>query len=217
MKTLLVTSPVAHDGKSTVALNLATSLAEHGNRPVLLIGADLHHATLSERLGLPDRPGLAECLEQGLKPLSIIRKILPLGWYLLPAGKPRLNPAELLQTEAMADMLKGLSPHFDWLLIDSPPVTPLADTLALRRWCDASLLVVRAGYTPKQAVEQAVSLIGPKHVLGIILNGAEGLHHAYAKYYGAYGTQDSPRTNGKLLDLSPPDPALSKPPETQSD
>jgi succinoglycan biosynthesis transport protein ExoP len=195
LKKILITSPLPHDGKSTTALNLATALAARGKRPVLLIGADLHHATLIEQLAISDRRGLGECLEDGLNPLSVIRRIEPLGWYLLPAGSARTNPTELLQGGAMTELMEQLSPHFEWLLIDSPPVSPLADALALKQRADASLLVVRAGRTPIQAVEQAVTLLGPKHILGIVLNGIEGLQRTYAKYYGAY-SGDSSLTNG---------------------
>jgi capsular exopolysaccharide synthesis family protein len=190
LKTLLITSPLPRDGKSTVALNLATALAERGKRPVLLIGADLHHATLTEQLGLSEQRGLAECLENGIRPSSVIRRLEPLGWSLLPAGKARGNPTELLQSTAVAELLQDLSPQFEWLLIDAPPVIPLADALVLKQRTDASLLVVRAGRTPTRAVEQAVTVLGPKHVLGIVLNGMEGLHRTYAKYQGS-----SPATN----------------------
>ena len=191
MKTLLITSPMPNDGKSTVALNLATALSERGKRTVLLIGADLHQPTLTERLGLADRCGLAECLEEGLKPLSLIRRLEPLGWYLLPAGKARGNPTELLQSGAVAEIKQELSQHFEWILIDSPPAIPLADVLALKQRSDASLLVVRAGRTPTNLVERAVTLLGRKHVLGIVLNGVENFDRAYSKYYPSYGVDAS--------------------------
>ena len=190
MKTLLITSPMPNDGKSTVALNLATALAERGKRPVLLIGADLHHPTLTKRLGVSERCGLAECLEDGLRPLSVIRRLEPLGWYLLPAGKARGNPTELLQGAGLAEIKQELSQHFEWILIDSPPVIPLADVLALKQRSDASLLVIRAGRTPTESVERSLALLGRKHVLGIVINGVEQLDRAYSKYYPSYGVDD---------------------------
>jgi capsular exopolysaccharide synthesis family protein len=187
IKTILITSALPHDGKSTVTLNLATALAEKGKRNVLLVGADLHRATLSEQLGIPRRPGLAECLEEGLQPLSVIRRVEPLAWYLLPAGSAQTNPTELVQNGTVAETLKDLSRYFDWILIDSPPLTPLADALALNQLTDATLLVARAGRTPVQEVEKAVGLIGRKRLLGIVLNGVEGLDRVYSNYYGSYG------------------------------
>jgi capsular exopolysaccharide synthesis family protein len=174
------------DGKSTIAMNLATALAEGGKRAVLLIEADLHHPTLTEQLGLDSRVGLADCLEGSLNPASALRRLEPLGWYLLPAGKPRSNPTELLQTEAFAGVLQKLSPHFDWILIDSPPVIPLTDALSLARQANATLLVTREGRTPGEAIEKAIAVLGRQRVLGIVLNGVEGLDRLYSGYYG-YG------------------------------
>jgi Mrp family chromosome partitioning ATPase len=141
-------------------------------------------------LGVSERCGLAECLEDGLRPLSVIRRLEPLGWYLLPAGKARGNPTELLQGAGLAEIKQELSQHFEWILIDSPPVIPLADVLALKQRSDASLLVIRAGRTPTESVERSLALLGRKHVLGIVINGVEQLDRAYSKYYPSYGVDD---------------------------
>jgi len=187
LKKLLITSPLPHDGKSTVALNLAVSLAEEGKRPVLLIDGDLHRATISKGFGLGDRPGVAECIEAGSDPCIGVRRLEPVGCCFLPAGNTRNNPSELLQSDALQRMMEKLSPHFDWILIDSPPVAPLTDALSWKARTDATLLLARAGRTPVQAVDEALNLVGRKHVLAIILNGVEGLDHLYSKYYKAYG------------------------------
>ena len=187
VKRLLITSALPQDGKSTIALNLATALAERGTRAVLLLEADLHQASLSQQLGLKARPGLAECLEGGLDPMSALRRIEPLSWYFLPAGEPHSNATELLQSEALSGIMDALSPRFDWILVDSPPVNLLTDALSFKKQTDASLLVARAGRTPVEAVEEAIGLLGRDHVFSIVLNGAEGLDRLYSKYYGNYG------------------------------
>jgi capsular exopolysaccharide synthesis family protein len=187
LKTLLITSPLPQDGKSTIALNLATTLAEEGKRSVLLIEADLHRPTLTEQLGLDVREGLADCLEGRLNPFLALRRLEPLNWYLLPAGEPRSNPTELLQTEAFASMLQKLSPLFDWILIDSPPVIPITDALSLARQANATLLVAREGRTPGDAIEKAIAVIGRQRILGIVLNAVEGLDRLYSGYYGYSG------------------------------
>lgn len=186
VKKLLITSPLPHDGKSTVALNLAVTLADEGNRTVLLIEGDLHRATLSKELGLTGRPGVAECLESGSDPCSLVRRIEPIGCYFLPAGQPRSNPSELLQRPVLSTMMESVSRHFDWILIDSPPVAPLTDALSWKERADATLVIVRAGHTPAHATEEALNLLGRKHVFAIILNGVEGLDRVYKKYYKAY-------------------------------
>jgi len=193
LKTLQITSPLQQEGKSTIALNLATALAEGGKRTVLLIEADLHRPTLTEQLGLEKRTGLADCLEEGsLNPITVVRRLEPLGWYLLPAGDPRSNPTELLQTEAFAGVLQTLSPHFDWILIDSPPVIPLTDALSLARQANATLLVAREGRTPREAVEKAIAVLGRQRVLGIVLNAVDGLDRMYSGYYGYNGYAGTP-------------------------
>jgi capsular exopolysaccharide synthesis family protein len=183
LKSLLVTSPLAHDGKSTILLNLATALSERGKHSVLVVDADLHHSFLTVNFRLNPWAGLSECLDGGLpSPLSAIRRIEPLGWYLLPAGRPARNPTELLHTPVFGDLLQTLSPSFDWILIDSPPTIPLTDALSMNQHADGSLLVVRAGHTPREAVEQAIALLGQPKVLGIVLNRVEGRNDLYYKY-----------------------------------
>ena len=191
LKSLQITSPLPQDGKSTIALNLATALAEGGRRTVLLIEADLHRPTLTEQLGLEKREGLADCLEGSMSPLSVLRRLEPLNWYLLPSGEPRSNPTELLQTDAFAGILQTLSPHFDWILIDSPPVMPLTDALSLARQANATLLVAREGRTPREAIEKAIAVIGRQRVLGIVLNAVDGLDRMYSGYYGYSGYSGS--------------------------
>lgn len=186
LRSLLLTSPLPGDGKSTIALNLATALAEGGKRSVLLVDGDFYHPSLAPALGLSNEHGFAGCLEDDLDPWSAIRRIEPLGWYLLPAGVPTGNPAELLQSGAVTQVLQKIAPCFDWILFDSPPVVPLVDALALARHTDATLLVVRAEVTPSDAVKEALALLGPKQALGLVLNGAEGLNKVYSKYYGYY-------------------------------
>jgi capsular exopolysaccharide synthesis family protein len=184
LKKLLITGPLAHDGKSTVVMNLATALAERGKRSVLVVEADLHHSSLANSLRLKPWAGLTECLvDDSTAPLSAIRRIEPLGWYLLAAGEPRRNPTELLQTPAFGRVMEQLSPCFDWILIDSAPVIPLTDSISLQQHSDASLLVVRAGRTPREAVEKSIELLGKKNILGVVLNAMEARDHLYYQYY----------------------------------
>ncbi len=186
VKSLIITSPLPQDGKSTIALNLATALAEGGKRSVLLIEADLHHPSLTKVLGLDPAPGLAECLQGGMKPSQALRRVEPLSLYLLQSGTPTGNPTDLLHTDALAGLMEELSSGFDWILIDAPPAVPLTDALSLAHHADAALLVAREGRTPKESLEKAISLLGREKVLGIILNGAAGLDRLYSGYYG-YG------------------------------
>jgi capsular exopolysaccharide synthesis family protein len=184
LKKILITSPLAHDGKSTVTMNLATALAERGKRRVLVVETDLHHSSLGKSLKLRPGVGLTGCLiDDATSPFSAIRRLEPLGWYILAAGETRRNPTELLQAPAFGHIMEQLSPCFDWIVIDSPPVIPLTDSISLQQHADASILVGRAGRTPREAVEKTIELLGKKNILGVILNGMEARDHLYYQYY----------------------------------
>jgi receptor protein-tyrosine kinase len=187
VRTVLITSPQPQDGKSTVAANLATALAEHGKHPVLFLEADLHRPSLIRTLGLPTHAGLAECLADGISPLSLVRKVEPLGWYYLQAGIARVNPSELIQADSLGSVMDELTRHFEWIVIDTPPINVLADAALIARQADTSLMVVRADHTPKPDVTKACELIGTSRILGIVLNGADSTQAAneYTKYYSA--------------------------------
>ncbi len=184
---IVITSPLPQDGKSTIALNLATALAEGGKRSVLLVDGDLHCPRLASSLGIPARPGLAECIESGLDPMSAIRRIEPLKWYFLQAGITKANPSELLHFHAACESFNAVAGLFDWILFDTPPVLPLTDALSLSKNMAASvLMVVRANWTSSNALEEAVARIGPKNIFGIVLNRAEGVDRLYSRYYKLY-------------------------------
>ena len=186
LETLLITSPLPHDGKSTVCLNLATALAEGGKKNVLLIEADLHQPALNDKLRIKAWAGLADCLEGTVDPRSAIRRVDPLNWYLLPAGGARANGSELLQTAALAGVMSKLSPHFDWIIVDSPPVLLLSDATSLTRYADATLLVARADHTVREAIDETITKIGRQRIVGIVLNGVSSFDRAYSKYYKSY-------------------------------
>jgi Mrp family chromosome partitioning ATPase len=191
LKSLLITSPFPKDGKSTVALNLAAVLSENGKVAVLLLEVDVRRPTLVKRLGLKPWPGLTECYKHGTDPMLAIRRIEPLGFYLLPAGDSAEEGASFLQSNFTLQLVKGLSSgSFSWIVIDSPPTTPVADVLALKAQADGSLLVARAGKTPREAIAESVRNLGHDHIIGIILNGVEGLNRTYYKYYG-YGRSEA--------------------------
>jgi receptor protein-tyrosine kinase len=182
----LVTSALPKDGKSTIAMNLATVLADGGKSPVLLIEGDLHRPSIAGALGIPAARGLAECIETGVEALSVIQKVEPLGVYLLHAGSTKANPTQVLQDEALTATMDGLRPYFDWIVIDTPPLAVLTDALILGRSADTSLMVIRAESTPKPAIDEALARLGTKHVFGIVVNGEADLNDAATKYAAYY-------------------------------
>jgi capsular exopolysaccharide synthesis family protein len=186
LRTLLLTSPSPKDGKSTVALNLATALVGKEKNKILLLEADLRCPSLIGRLGLKPWRGLSECLERDANPMRSIRRIEPFGFFLLPAGKATHDPTELLQSERLGEVLRILSAQFDFILIDCAPTSPIADTLALKARADATLLIVRAGKTSRESIEHSIQQLGKGHILGMVLNGLVGLEKEYSDYYLKY-------------------------------
>jgi capsular exopolysaccharide synthesis family protein len=183
LKTLLVTSPLANDGKSMTTVNLATALTEERNRRVLVIDADLHRGALNERLGISAHDGLSECLKFCADPFSVIRRVEPYGWYLMSTGQcEALSPTKLLNARDLSSMLQKLAQHFDWILLDSPPALALSDAFALKQHADGTLLVARAGATPAKAIDDAIKLIGRKHIIGVLLNAIKKSEDAYSRY-----------------------------------
>ncbi len=187
LQTVAITSALPEDGKSTVSLSLAVALADSGQGRVLLIEADLHKPTIADTLGVTARKGLAECLEGSLEPVRALQKLDPIGLYLMQAGYVSANPTELLQSPAFGRTLDTLKPLFDWILIDTPPVAPLSDALAIANQVDGTLLVVRADRTPREVVEETIFKLGNKRITAIVFNGAEGLNNLYNKYSSYYG------------------------------
>ncbi len=188
LKVLLITSPLPEDGKSTMALNLATSLAEDGRVKVLLLEADLHRPSLVEHLGLDPFCGLTEVLEGSADLSAAVKRIEPLGFYLLPAGRHNDNPTELFQSDQFNALLRECRACFDCVLIDCPPAFPLADVTALKAHADGVLLVARADRTPREAVQETIQVFKPGSVVGLILNAADEVDRLYAHYYYRYGS-----------------------------
>lgn len=189
LSVLAVTSAFPKDGKSTVALNLAGVLSDGRQHRVLFIEADLHCPTAAANLGLGRNPGLAECLEEDSDPFNHIRRIEPFGWYLLPAGNTRQHPTDLIQSAALPAIMQKLRPHFDWIVIDTPPVIPIPDTISICDSSDAVLLVIRSGVTSKEGVDEAIDMIGANRIASIILNGSEEINKSYYKYSSYYGSK----------------------------
>jgi non-specific protein-tyrosine kinase len=192
VRTLAVTSCVAGDGKTSVAIGLAAACAHAGQR-VLLIDADLRRRDVCPMLGIEAAPGLAEWLEAGRDVLSV-RRISPGGFHLLASGIADCRP-EMLGTPRMTQLLGAVERHYDLVVLDCAPLIPVADTLALRDRVAGFLLVVRARHSPREAVRHATELLGRGRCIGVVLNAyrsrlraRRGYHYGYGSSYG-YGPQ----------------------------
>jgi capsular exopolysaccharide synthesis family protein len=186
LKTVLITSTSPREGKSTVAANLACILARKKQQRTLLLDGDLRRPSLSQIFGLDRIPGVCELL-QGERSLttSIYRLEGPDIW-LLPAGSAADNPLDLLQSWRLSSLMDQLAPMFDWIIVDSPPVLPLADTSVWSRVVDGILLVTRQGTTEKKQLQRGLETIEHKKLIGSLLNSSQ--NQAHGNYYYHYSS-----------------------------
>ncbi len=191
LRVIVVTSPASGDGKSVTATNLALTMAQEYTRRVLLLDADLRKPVVHTLLGLPAGPGLAEVLT-GVAPLEEAITRLP-AYHLavMPAGLPPHRPAELLASVAMRNLLRTLASQYDRIIVDTPPASPLADVGILSPLADGLLVVVRAGHTPKPAIERTLGEMDASKLVGLVLNDtAEAEARRYGgPYTGGRGTE----------------------------
>jgi capsular exopolysaccharide synthesis family protein len=175
LKRMLITSTIPQEGKSMVAANLACALGRAGREKILLVEGDVRRPSLSNLFGLDlDKiVGLCDYLQGERDLMKIVYHLPELGIWFLPAGAVSKTPLELLQTAKLPAMTNELSGWFDWIIIDSPPVMPLADTSVWARLADGILMVVRQGVTEKRQLERGLEAIDPTKVIGSVLNGSK--------------------------------------------
>jgi capsular exopolysaccharide synthesis family protein len=192
IKSMLVTSARPGEGKTATATNLATVLAQLG-KPVLLIDADLHRPRLHDVFRVSNRAGLVSILAEKLDPMSAITKTSVPGLSLLPSGPSTPNPSGLLASEAMRTLLEYAGMNFEYVVVDAPPMFPVADALLLGPQTDGVVLCVQWGRTPREHVSRAREALerGRVTVLGVVLNGVAETMPGYGAGYGEYyGTAD---------------------------
>jgi capsular exopolysaccharide synthesis family protein len=184
LKKLLITSTIPEEGKSMVSGNLAAVLARKKQQRILLLEGDLRRPVLTARFGLGKLPGLTEWLQNDPGPITSLYRLDESGLWLLPAGKPAENPLELMQSGRLSGLMEQLTEWFDWVIIDSPPVLPLADTSLWMRLVDGILLVAREGVTQKRQLQRGLEILEPSKLLGMVLNSSSNSDHE--NYYQRY-------------------------------
>lgn len=199
-----ITSSVRGDGKSTTAVNLSYVLAMDGKR-VLLIDGDLRLPSIAKKMGIHSTPGLTNMLvAYNEESIEKYRSRVLDNWYILPSGALPPNPSELLGSQKMQKLLGVLSEKFDYIVLDLPPVSVVADALAVSKLVTGMLLVVRQDYTDKKDLEVCVNhleLSGVK-VMGCVLNDSKdksiGKYNRYSgRYHYAYArSEEKKRANG---------------------
>jgi capsular exopolysaccharide synthesis family protein len=185
LKKILITSTIPQEGKSTVAANLACTLARRKPQRTLMLEGDLRRPNIAAQFGIGRLPGLCEWLSGDTKTINIYR-LENLGVWMLPAGTTPENPLELMQSGKLAPLMEQLEAWFDWIVIDSPPVLPLADTSLWSRLSDGILLVTRKGTTEKQQLQRGLEAIEKTKLLGALVNSSSNVSHS--DYYQRYSS-----------------------------
>jgi capsular exopolysaccharide synthesis family protein len=184
-KVIIVTSALPQEGKTTTSMNTALVLAQKGVR-VLLIDADLRRPSIHKILGMGPRSGLSNVLTGSATLQQTITRssILP-NLYILPAGTPPPNPAELLASTNMRDVLEELRGQYDHIVVDTPPTLSVTDAVVLSPRADAIVLVIRSGQTTKQALRRSRDILTQVNakVSGVLLNAVDLTSPDYYYYY----------------------------------
>jgi polysaccharide biosynthesis transport protein len=188
-KVIMVTSARPQEGKTTTSINTAIVLAQKGVR-VLLVDADLRRPSVHKALGMGPRSGLSNVLTGSATVQQTITTspILP-NLFIMPAGTPPPNPAELLASSNMRDVIAELRELYDHIVIDTPPTLSVTDAVVLSPRADATILVIRSGHTTKQALRRARDILTQvnAHVAGVLLNAVDLTSPDYYYYYEYQG------------------------------
>ncbi len=193
LRTVMVTSASTGDGKTMTAVNLALVLSESYRRKVLLVDADLRRPSIKYFKDLNGAAGLSEALSAPTDRKLALVPITPL-LTLLPAGRPVADPIGGLTSPRMKTILSEAAALFDWIIVDAPPVGPMADASLLAEMVDGTLFVVRAGRTQHPVVQKAIESIGRDRVLGIVLNDVERMPAELdTRYYGGRESAEDSR------------------------
>lgn len=187
LKKILITSTIQQEGKSTVAQNLAGTLALTTQQRVLLIDGDHRRSAISEVFHLGSSSGLSEYLRNEQEVEKCIYHLEGHSLWILPTGRVRSNALELLQSTKLTELIEQLSAWFDWIVIDSPPVLPLADTSVWARIADGILIVARQGITERRHLKRGLEALESKKIIGALLNCSKNIPHGYYFYGSTHG------------------------------
>jgi capsular exopolysaccharide synthesis family protein len=202
LKSILISSGLPQEGKSYVSANLALSLARHKNSKVLLIDGDMRRYSMHQLLGCEAQPGLADYLagkativevmqraeHPPVTPESKLQPILP-NLTFIAGGNGGDRAADLSGSPRFTELIQLVSPHFDWIIVDSSPVLPVSDAVNLARSCDGVLLVARGGVTKYPVAQRAQSELKASKILGFVLNAVQEAPQV-GSYYGYDSTNE---------------------------
>jgi capsular exopolysaccharide synthesis family protein len=192
LKSVQVTSSVVNEGKTLVAANLAVTFAKYSGYKTLLIGGDLHRPTLASLFGLSGLRGVNDWWSGPDKTIShFLNQLDDLPLWFLPAGDASDQPSEILQSPRLAEAFAQLAAWFDWIVVDSTPMLPIVDVNLWSRLVDGTLLIVREGVTPVNALKKGLQALDNLKLVGVVLNEATEFDQLDydGQYYGGMESQ----------------------------
>jgi capsular exopolysaccharide synthesis family protein len=195
LKTILITSPISQEGKTTTSINLAGSFAQ-ANYKTIIIDADLRKPRIHSVFNQKRYPGFTDYFFGQATFQEILRKSEVNNLFYITAGTIPPNPSEILSSTQMESFLEKLKNDFDYIIIDSPPVIAVTDSEIISSLVDGTLLVVSANNTEMELMEKAVQLLSHEHssFIGVLLNNFT-YRSGYGSYYKYYYYYSRP-TNG---------------------
>jgi capsular exopolysaccharide synthesis family protein len=191
LKSLLITSTLPGEGKTTTSVNLSVALAQLGKR-VLLVDGDLHKPRIHEVFKVSNRVGLVSVLAESVDPQTLIVPTSIANLFVVTSGPHSPNPSGLLSSPAMRKFLDAATHNFDYVILDAPPVGAVADAIVLGYQVDGAVLCVRGGKTPREAVARVRDRLVRSNVriLGVLINNLEEPGTQYGQYYyDTYGAK----------------------------
>jgi receptor protein-tyrosine kinase len=204
LHTLVVTSASPAEGKSFTAANLAITQAQLADKRILLADFDFRRPNVDKTFQTDCAPGITDYLAGKVGLAEILRRIEGTNLWLLTAGDAVPNPLELLNLKECRALIDALRAHFDWVVLDSPPLLFAADANLLATMADGTILVVRIGSTTFDSVSRAVQSLCENNILGIVVNGARRgeLYSKYTYYHDYYYDRDKAAAENVLIEPS---------------
>ena len=189
LKTIAITSCTPNEGKSMTVANLAIVLTQAG-KSVLIMDCDMRNPTVHKNFNLSNKVGLSSCISMGTAVADAVQETGIEGLDALTAGVIPPNPSELLGSERMQNILQRAKGEYDYVLIDTPPVLPVTDSLVLGSMVDGLILVIDSGEVKVEMAREVKNQLvhAGANILGVVLNKVRSEHHGYGYgYYYYYG------------------------------
>lgn len=197
LNVIAVSSATVGDGKTTTSINLAGTLAQNTTARVLLIDVDLRRGSVAAglRLRAPEANGLVDAiLTPGLDLSAVVRELPEFRLSVVPSGRCPAAPYEMLKSPRLGQLIGQARDRYEYVVIDTPPLVPVPDARVVEKWVDGFVIVVRAHRTPQRLLEDALNMVSPEKLIGLVFNGDQ---RPTSRHYGYYSSYYHEATNGQ--------------------